>query len=299
MQWEDTMWHYDIATDVLFYVNQNPWTYFDPLGLESESERKTRAEHQADLRAFQRNPSVGGFFSALGSGLRTVGASLNVFNSDSAAGETFADPAIRTTFIVSVAPIAPALAAEYPIAALGVATADTMSGGKLNPLGSGGSGNKKGGMTMSPSLKTKQAQAGSINPGGPRQTKPGADAASDVTVPKDAAASLPQLKGNSVPHTEKTLTKNGFQQTRVSNSAAKNQTWTHADGSEVRIHPYGNQNRAPHKSANNAHVHKQNPGGAQLNDRGAVSTDPNATHIGIRNPKDLPQVRGRPHGDGD
>ncbi|MFT4176593.1 MAG: RHS repeat-associated core domain-containing protein, partial [Luteolibacter sp.] len=135
-----------------------------------------------------------------------------------------------------------------------------------------------------------------------------ADAATEVAevggktaaqISKDAAASLPQLQGKSVIHTEKILTKDGFQQTKVSNSAAKNQTWSHADGSEVRIHPYGNQNRAPYKSANNAHVHKQNPSGAQLNDRGAVSANPNETHIGIKNPKDLPQVRGRPHGDGD
>lgn len=117
--------------------------------------------------------------------------------------------------------------------------------------------------------------------------------------PKQCSESLPKLKGNSVAHTEKILTKNGFEQTKVSNSAAKNQTWSHSDGSEVRIHPYGNQSRAPYKSANNAHVHKQSPEGAQLDDAGAASTNPNATHIGIRNPKDLPQVRSRPHGDGD
>lgn len=41
---------------------------------------------------------------------------------------------------------------------------------------------------------------------------------------------------------------------------------------------------------------RQIPAGNQLNDRGLVSLDPNETHIGIRNPADLPAVRGRPHG---
>jgi hypothetical protein len=34
----------------------------------------------------------------------------------------------------------------------------------------------------------------------------------------------------------------------------------------------------------------------ELTERGIASTDKNETHIGIRNPADLPQVRGRPHG---
>ena len=33
LQWEDTTGRYDIATGVVFYVNQNPWTHFDPEGL--------------------------------------------------------------------------------------------------------------------------------------------------------------------------------------------------------------------------------------------------------------------------
>ena len=33
-QWEDTTSGYDFATGVVFYVNQNPWTKFDPHGLE-------------------------------------------------------------------------------------------------------------------------------------------------------------------------------------------------------------------------------------------------------------------------
>jgi len=111
----------------------------------------------------------------------------------------------------------------------------------------------------------------------------------------DAASSLPKLKGKTVPHTQKTLKKNDFAKVKDN---GKNQTWKHSDGSEVRVHKYGNQNTAPYKSANNAHVHKQNPAGDQLNDRGAVSTDPTETHIGIKNPADLPAVRGRPHGAG-
>ena len=52
-------------------------------------------------------------------------------------------------------------------------------------------------------------------------------------------------------------------------------------GSQVRVHPYGNQTVSPHKSGNNVHVHKQDSAGRQLNDRGQVSTNPNNTHIGV------------------
>ena len=83
-------------------------------------------------------------------------------------------------------------------------------------------------------------------------------------VTKSAAENLPQMKGNSVAHNEKILRQNGFNQTKVSNSLAKNQTWKHADGSEVRIHPYGNQNQALFRSANNAHIHKQAPSGQSM-----------------------------------
>jgi len=50
------------------------------------------------------------------------------------------------------------------------------------------------------------------------------------------------------------------------------------------------------KSGNNAHVHKEDPGGNQLNDRGIVSLDHKETHIGIRNPINFPLVRGKAHG---
>jgi len=94
----------------------------------------------------------------------------------------------------------------------------------------------------------------------------------------------------------KTLGDAGFKQTKVSSSAAKNETWTHADGSEARVHPYGNEKASPYKSGNNAHMHKQDPAGNQLNDRGNVSTNPNETHIGQPNPKDFEDIRKRKNG---
>ena len=112
----------------------------------------------------------------------------------------------------------------------------------------------------------------------------------------DAAASLPKMQGMGVTERAKTLADGGFQQTKVSSGAGKNETWSHADGSQVRVHPYGNQAQGAHKSGNNAHLHKQDAQGNQLNDRGAVSTDKSQTHIGLPNPKDFPQVRGRDSG---
>ena len=115
-------------------------------------------------------------------------------------------------------------------------------------------------------------------------------------VTSSAASQLPSLKGKSVPHTERILQKRGFTRTNPNNIS--NRTWRHPDGSEVRVHQHGNARPSGYKSGNNAHVHKQDNLGNQLNDRGMISTNPNETHIGIKNPKDLPAVRGRPHGDG-
>jgi hypothetical protein len=64
------------------------------------------------------------------------------------------------------------------------------------------------------------------------------------------------------------------------------------------VHKYGNQDPSGYASGNNAHIHKQDPCRNQLTDRGVVSLNKNETHIGIKNPIDLPSVRGRPHGDG-
>ena len=116
-----------------------------------------------------------------------------------------------------------------------------------------------------------------------------------------AASNLPKLRGKSVAKVHKILTRSGFTKTKENIS---NETWRHLDKSEVRIHRHGNASRlnkkgdVTPKSGLNAHVHKENPCGDQLNDDGNVSTNLDETHIGIKNPKDLPSVRGRPHGDG-
>ena len=104
------------------------------------------------------------------------------------------------------------------------------------------------------------------------------------------------MKGTGATERGKVLIEGGFNQTKVSNSAAKNETWAHPDGSEVRVHPYGNVKQTPYKSGNNAHMHKQDGAGNQLNDAGSINTKPNDTHIGLPNPADFPTVRGRPHG---
>lgn len=111
-----------------------------------------------------------------------------------------------------------------------------------------------------------------------------------------AASDLPQMKGMSKAERDKLLNSEGFTKTKVSNSVAQNETWSHSDGSEVRVHPYGNEATSPYKSGNNAHLHKEDPSGNQLDDRGNINTNPNDTHIGLPNPSDLPQVRNRPHG---
>ncbi|QVN23348.1 RHS repeat-associated core domain-containing protein [Burkholderia pyrrocinia] len=118
---------------------------------------------------------------------------------------------------------------------------------------------------------------------------------------KSAASTLGRLKGMGVAQIEKTLTNDGFTQTKDN---GKNATWNHADGSEVRIHKYGDQSILDRngdlkkKSGLNAHVHKENPCGDQLNDRGFASADKDETHIGISNPADYSTVRGRPNGIG-
>jgi RHS repeat-associated protein len=117
-----------------------------------------------------------------------------------------------------------------------------------------------------------------------------------------AAQSLPRLKGKSVPAVEKILKKNGFNLERKTRTG--NQTWSHPDGSQVRVDPYGNQSMTMKngqplpKSGANAHVHKYTPNEVKLNDRGIPSNVPDETHIGIKNPKNYPQVRNRPHGSG-
>lgn len=103
------------------------------------------------------------------------------------------------------------------------------------------------------------------------------------------------MKGKRINYLKKLLKDNGFTQVKYNEV---NETWRHSDGSEVRIHKYGNKKDSPYKSANNAHIHKQDLLSNQLNDMGEISNAPKATHIGIKNPKDLPQKRGRAHGAG-
>lgn len=121
-------------------------------------------------------------------------------------------------------------------------------------------------------------------------------AANVKSLAKSASEKLPVMKGMGAAERAKVLSAAGFKQTKVSKSPGRNETWKHADGSDVRVHPYGNVNASPHSSGNNAHLHKQDPAGNQLNDRGHASATPNDTHIGLPNPVDLPVVRGRPHG---
>ncbi|MFM9924403.1 RHS repeat-associated core domain-containing protein [Variovorax sp. H27-G14] len=116
-----------------------------------------------------------------------------------------------------------------------------------------------------------------------------------------AASDLPALRGKRVPQVRSILQKEGFSRT---NGNANNENWNHPDGSKVRIHRHGNQSRLDSrgnvtpKSGLNAHIHKQCPLENQLDDNGHATTDPNESHIGIKNPSTLPIVRGRPHGDG-
>lgn len=116
-----------------------------------------------------------------------------------------------------------------------------------------------------------------------------------------AASTQRQLKGMGVAQIEKTSTNDGFVQKKDN---GVNATWSDADGSEIRIQKCGDQSildkngDLKKKSGLNAHVHKENPCGDQLNDRGLASTDKDQTHIGISNPADYSTVRGRPNGTG-
>ncbi|SDW62886.1 DUF6531 domain-containing protein [Nitrosomonas communis] len=114
-------------------------------------------------------------------------------------------------------------------------------------------------------------------------------------------SNLPRLKGRSVHQIAAILRSRGYTRTNPHNSI--NQRWVHPDGSEVQIHAYGGGTTGPYKSSNNAHVHKSlgrhgRRGSTELADDGmtSVGTYTEEAHIGIRNPKDFPIIRGRPHG---
>jgi RHS repeat-associated protein len=129
-------------------------------------------------------------------------------------------------------------------------------------------------------------------PGAASSLKRAAGAASAIQ--SSAASSLPTLKGKTVAYISTILQDAGF--IKKPKKTSVNQDWNHPDGSQVRIHPYGNEDPTPYRSGNNAHVHKEAPGGVQLNDRGLPDQNKDNTHIGIPNRKDHQAVRGRPNG---
>ncbi|WP_181259361.1 RHS repeat domain-containing protein [Pseudoduganella armeniaca] len=116
-----------------------------------------------------------------------------------------------------------------------------------------------------------------------------------------AAATLKRLKGMNISRIEQAIANEGFSKTKDN---GKNATWIHADGSQIRIHKYGDQSNVDKngnlkkKSGLNAHVHKEDPCGNPLDDYGLVNMNKDDNHIGIKNPKDYTTVRGRPHGSG-
>ncbi|WCC41205.1 DUF6531 domain-containing protein (plasmid) [Tenacibaculum finnmarkense] len=113
---------------------------------------------------------------------------------------------------------------------------------------------------------------------------------------------LPRLRGKNLKKIEALLLERGFVRTNPANP--KNKRFKHADGSEVQIHAYGNQNMTPHKGGNNAHVHKsvgkhRDNGTVELDDDGVTPVSPYSSeaHIGAKNPSDFESVSGKQHGD--
>jgi len=139
----------------------------------------------------------------------------------------------------------------------------------------------------------QQSKQSSVSMGAPAPKPPKKDDEQEEV--NNAASNLPQMKGKSQKWIKKELKKNNFDVTQSRKSG--NEIYRHRDGSEFRNHPYGNLRKSKYKSSNNAHIHKQNPRGNQLNDRGRISNNPRDTHIGTRNPKDLPKRRNRKHGE--
>jgi len=113
-------------------------------------------------------------------------------------------------------------------------------------------------------------------------------------------ATLPELRGKSIPEVRKILKKENYVHRNPSNP--RNERWVHSDGSEVQIHKYGNVNTTPYKCGNNAHAHKSlgkhgESGTIELSDTGTpVHPHSAEAHIGLKNPKDFPTISGRPHG---
>lgn len=126
-----------------------------------------------------------------------------------------------------------------------------------------------------------------------------------------AAKLLPSLRGLRPKTVAKVLAEHGFKVV-ASKPEVGSSVWLHPDGSKAMIHPYARNSPTPSRAESNAHVHLEIPGDkntGRLGDRGikpiprevklldgADKVRLRETHIGIRNPKDFPIVRGRPHG---
>jgi hypothetical protein len=269
------------------YVQQNPWTHFDPEGL--------------DLHALHEFwAGMGDSFIGIGKGIAHA-AMHPIATAISAA--TFSaqgtlHPIDRLHYIANAAvSITNATIASIQSGPRGQGQVMGNILAALAPLGSAGAAAKMGSNVLSKigdlvaSTKVENSARAVIE--APKAT-PKIPAPAPPPVPPNAAAGLPQMKGMGGLERDKTLSTAGFKQTKVSGPG--NETWGHSDNSEVRVHPYGNAQPAPYKSANNAHLHKEDPAGNQLSDRGHISTDKNQTHIGLPNPRNLPQVRNRRHG---
>jgi RHS repeat-associated protein len=105
------------------YVRQNPWTMFDPLGLESESEKHWKAEG--------KRSDVGTAYKMY-AGFRHVGAALNPFSSESSLRDTnrkFGEGVAQAADEINKSPI-PAPLKGVAKFGLGVGSA----GHSLNPL---------------------------------------------------------------------------------------------------------------------------------------------------------------------
>ncbi|ALH95481.1 PAAR-like domain-containing protein [Acinetobacter equi] len=113
----------------------------------------------------------------------------------------------------------------------------------------------------------------------------------------NAVANIGRLGGKSVSNIIKIITSKGFVRSNPVTNLS-NLHYSHPDGSRIWIHQHGDQRTGDFKTGNNAHVHKYDPCGNKLDDNGLLSNNPNEYHIGIKNPKDLPIVRNRPHGAG-
>lgn len=260
------------------YVRQNPWTKFDPEGLSAFGiEGYEWSDYWHD---------VGQMWLGYGdAGVDTV----------TGVAHSIAHP-IQTVEGIGNAVAHPIKTAQ----AIAKATGDAWESGSRGQGRVVGNALIAIGTAATPFTKADQvekvAEILNIENKASAVEKPVQTALDTVKESKNAASELPQMKGMGASEREATLKDAGFVKTKTSNSAGKNETWNHEDGSEVRVHPYGNEKATPYKSANNAHMHKEDPAGNQLNDRGNVSTNPNDTHIGLPNPRDLPEVRDRPHG---